>query len=139
MACSPQEQTDAPTEEAIEFTVTDAEVALSPVPGRPAAAYFTLNGGASERSLTSVDIVGADNVMLHETVENDGVASMQEIEAITIPAGEKVTFERGGKHVMIFGLDAPAEGETVAMTLNFADGETLAVEATASTIGSDSE
>lgn len=118
-----------------ELTVADAEVVLSPVEGRPAAAYFTLIGDEKDRALTKVDVPGAENVMLHETVESDGIASMQSVASVAVPAGETVAFARGGKHVMIFGLAKPAAGETVAMTLTFADGGTLEVKAKATTIG----
>lgn len=124
---------------ATKLATSNAEIALSPVPGRPAAAYFTLTGDEKDRSLTKVDVAGAERVMLHETVETDGIASMQHIDAVALPAGETVVFERGGRHVMIFGLAEPLEGEAITMTLTFADGETLEVQAQPKKIGADTE
>ncbi|MEM1131571.1 MAG: copper chaperone PCu(A)C [Pseudomonadota bacterium] len=142
-ACDQPAENEAPAEEtteaSTELSVTDAEVAFSPVEGRPAAAYFTITGGDTEQSLTSASVEGAERVELHETVEEDGVASMKTIESVTIGAGETVSFERGGKHVMVFGMAKPEDGVEVDMALNFADGVTVDVKAKATTIGADSE
>jgi copper(I)-binding protein len=61
----------------------------------------------------------------------DGVAKMREVEGgIPVPAGESVTLEPGGLHVMLMGLSKPlAEGETAPLTLRFESGAEIAVDA----------
>ena len=60
-------------------------------------------------------------VMLHTTEEEDGIARMVHIDAVDLPAGETVSLEPGGKHVMFMGLDGdPFEvGEEISATLVF--------------------
>ncbi|WP_299500519.1 copper chaperone PCu(A)C [uncultured Roseobacter sp.] len=60
-------------------------------------------------------------VELHTTEEKDGVARMMHVDAIEIPAGETVSLEPGGFHVMFMGLGGdPFEvGEKIPATLIF--------------------
>ena len=75
-------------------------------------ADVTLIGGAC-------DI--ADAVQVHEVVMVDGAMKMQEkAGGIVIPAGESVTLEPGGLHVMLMGLKQPLKkGEEIELTLHF--------------------
>lgn len=98
---------------------------LPPVSGRPGAAYFTLvNGGDTAVTLTAVSVAGAETAEMHETVGG----AMKPLATIAVKPGETVRFERGGKHVMAFGL-APsvAAGGTAELTLTLAGGDTLVV------------
>ncbi|MEP2103589.1 MAG: copper chaperone PCu(A)C [Parasphingorhabdus sp.] len=84
--------------------VDEVVVNLSPVDGNPSSGYMTIHGGPDDVSLVSVI---ADDVMrmeMHETVEKDGMAQMQTLKEVAVPAGEKVKFEPGGKHLMIWGV-----------------------------------
>ncbi|WP_422344431.1 copper chaperone PCu(A)C [Parasphingorhabdus sp.] len=84
--------------------VDEAVVNLSPVDGNPSSGYMTIHGGPDDVSLVSVI---ADDVMrmeMHETVETDGMARMQQLSVVSVPAGEKIKFEPGGKHLMIWGV-----------------------------------
>ena len=58
---------------------------------------------------------------------------MQEVETgINIKAGEAVSFEPGGYHIMLMNLKKHVtEGETINIVLHFADGRTVTLEATA--------
>lgn len=60
-------------------------------------------------------------VMLHTTEIKDGVASMMHVDGIEIPAGETVSLQPGGFHVMFMGLNGdPLEvGEKIPATLIF--------------------
>lgn len=59
-------------------------------------------------------------VMIHQTVEEDGIARMNHVDRIEIPAGETVELTPGGFHVMFMGLEAPlVDGETFPATLIF--------------------
>ena len=80
---------------------------------------ITNNGTEADRLIA----VQADfpRVMLHTTEMKDDVARMMHIDAVEIPAGETVSLEPGGLHVMFMGLDGdPLEnGETFPATLVF--------------------
>lgn len=95
------------------------------------AAYFVLrNAGESDDALVAVEVAGAGHSSLHETVIAGDVATMQPLERVAIPPGAVVTFEPGGKHVMVMGLSAPLKaGETVPLILHFASGASIKVEA----------
>ena len=60
---------------------------------------------------------------MHETTVEDGIARMREIAALDIADNEVVTFERGGKHLMLM---RPA-GEAQTVTLNFYSEDLLLV------------
>lgn len=85
------------------------------------AGYLTiLNSGASDDTLIGIE-ADYPRVMMHDSQTIDGVASMLALDAVTIPAGETVTFAPGGKHVMFMGLNGKPleEGEDVPATLIF--------------------
>lgn len=121
------------------LTVSDAQIIVSPVPDRPAAAYFTLKAQGRDAVLTGVDVDGAERTMLHETITENDISRMQASPSFAIKSGEKLVFERGGKHVMIFGLKDIAPEQNIDMTLRFEDGETLVVKAKAAALGAPKE
>lgn len=88
---------------------------------RPAVFYVEIRnqGGGADR-LTGIETPVADMPMLHQTVVEDGVASMPHVEAIEIPAGETVSLAPGGHHGMLMGLTTSlAEGMAFPVTLQF--------------------
>lgn len=100
--------------------VEDAWVRLPAVPGRPAAAYFTVEGGPEPRTLHRVTADYAVRAEMHETMSRGGHTAMRPIESVRIPAGQEVRFEPGGRHVMLFDLDRRAvPGATTLLTLIF--------------------
>lgn len=130
--CSCQSDQQENTKELI---VSDAQIVLSPVSGRPAAAYFILESKGINTVLTDVEVPGAERVMLHETISEDGVTRMNSANAFPIKSGQTLTFSPGGKHAMIFGLKDVKSQQQVIMTLRFDNGETLTVDAATKSIG----
>ena len=111
--------------------VEDAWVRLPAVPGRPAAAYFTIEGGAEPRRLIRVTADYAVRSEMHETMSGAGHMSMRPIGAVDIPAGGEVAFEPGSRHVMLYDIDRRAKpGTTTLLTLTFADGRRIYRKAT---------
>lgn len=113
---------------AAELKVDEARLRL--LPGDlPAAGYFTL-ANTSEADIT---LIGANspafgNVMMHRSVNQDGVASMQPVEQLALSAGEQVEFEPGGYHLMLMKRTrAIAIGDDIEMTLLFANGQEQSV------------
>jgi len=98
-------------------------VVTRPIPGRTmSAGYLSLTNNSNETIRVSrVTSAQYGSVQLHETTIEDGVARMRSIPVLEIPAGQTVTLERGGKHLML--MRPTASSETVS--LRFLDGDTL--------------
>lgn len=112
------------------LTIRDAYV-RSTNPKTAAAFMVVENHGAADCRLTGVSSDAAEMVELHTHAEVDGVMKMQKVEGgIAIPAGTEHALARGGDHVMLMGLTKPlAQGDTVALTLDFGDCGTQPIEA----------
>jgi copper(I)-binding protein len=109
-----------------EVTVDHGWVRLPVVAGRPAAAYFTLHGGKDGAILFAGSSPDAKSAQMHESMEMNGVSSMAPLTQVAAPAGGKITFAPGGKHVMLFGLKpGVAPGAKVRLHFAFADGKTI--------------
>lgn len=99
--------------------------------GRPGIVYLTIrNGGAEDDVLTGLATPAAAMPMLHETVVEDGVATMPHVTGVPVPAGTTVALEPGGLHAMLMDLTAPLEeGTTFPVTLTFEEAGAVTVEA----------
>ena len=108
--------------------VAENVVVTAPAPGMPmAAGYLDLENrsGAAIR-ITHVTSPEFEAVEFHETTVEDGIARMREIGAFEIAPGESVTFERGGKHLMLMRpIGAPRE-----VTLNLYSDDLLLISVT---------
>jgi len=95
------------------------------------AAFMLIhNTGDSDDHLISVTSDAAKRVELHTHLENEmGVMKMLHVEdGFVILSGAKTFLERGGKHVMFMGLNAPfIDGENVTFTLLFRDAGEITV------------
>lgn len=103
-------------------------------PGAMTAGYFSLcNGTMAPVTLTGLSTPAAGMVELHETSRDEnGIVSMAPTGDITLQPGERVLFAPGGKHAMLMGLSAPvASGDRTTFALEFADGETVTIDAVA--------
>ena len=113
----------------VQLLVGDAVVRLAPVPGRPAAGYFVVNGGAQADRLLSVASPMA-RIEMHETMMANGAMRMTPMKSVAIPAGARVAFESGGRHLMIFGLPADVKpGSKLTLTFTFEKAGAVPVEA----------
>lgn len=121
---------------ATELAVKNATIRFSPVKGNPGAIYFKITGGPADTALTSVTVKGAERTEIHESAENGGVASMNKVDEIAVPAGQTVALAPGGYHVMIFGMEKP-KGDTVPFTAIFSDGSELEANAQVTSLGMD--
>ena len=111
-----------------DVSVEDAWLRAAPPGAHMLAAYATVvNQGDGP-----IDLVGADSeafgmTEIHRTVEVDGVFKMKEQKRLWIGAGDSLSMNPGGLHIMLMkpkqSLDV---GDTVDITLQFedSDGET---------------
>lgn len=90
------------------------------VHGEVAAGYFTLNNGGPGDTLIAVSSPAAKTIEMHISEMQSGMMTMRRLEKVDAPAGGKVEFAPGGRHLMLFGADpALAEGQSVPVTLTF--------------------
>ena len=110
----------------------DAYVRLAAVPGRPAAGYFALRGGAKDTTLVRVEAPGVSRSEMHGSrMTASGMVTMESLVTVPVPAKTDVAFAPGGRHVMLFDLPQNIRaGSVVPLTLRFADGTAAQVEAT---------
>ena len=114
-----------------DLAVEGAIVPLAPPSAMAHAAYFTLtNSGDAPRQLVGVKADGYMMAHVHKSEVKDDVATMSSVDLIEIAPGQSIAFEQGGLHIMLMKPQAPLkDGGSVALTLKFANGETLPVEA----------
>ncbi|MEM9762925.1 MAG: copper chaperone PCu(A)C [Pseudomonadota bacterium] len=100
------------------------------IPNRPSAGYFELqNTGAVADRLISASSPAFGRVELHQTSETDGVMRMVKQDAVPISAGETLSFEPGGYHVMLFdAVEQLAEGDRFPLELVFENAGAVQVE-----------
>ena len=118
--------------------VEDAWVGEVPPSSPVAAAYMTIrNDGSSDDKLLGVTADIAGHTMIHETVVDDkGVAKMNMVDALVIPAGKSVTLKPGGTHVMLMDLKEPVTGkEKIELELKFENAGDEKVEAPVKKLG----
>ncbi|WP_380878244.1 hypothetical protein ACFB49_16210 [Sphingomonas sp. DBB INV C78] len=121
-ACQPAAPKDA--------TVSDAWIRLSPVADRPAAAYFTVHGGAAAERLIAVESSKAGRIELHEGGMKDGMMTMRAIDGVDVPAGGEAKFAPGGNHAMLFDVAADVKpGGDMPLTFRFKSGKTIEAQA----------
>jgi len=89
--------------------------------GASSALYFTLrNLGVDTLVLLAAEIDVAESADIHQSMDHDGMASMQPIDSVLVPPQDSVRFSERGLHVMANGLRAPLlVGDTVAVRLRF--------------------
>lgn len=104
------------------------------VPGAKIGGAFlsvTNNGSVADR-LVGVSVAFAGRAEIHESLEENGVAKMREVEGgVEIKPGETVDLAPGGKHVMFIGLTQPlTKGQSVKGELTFEKAGKVDVEFT---------
>lgn len=89
--------------------------------GKTAAGYFSVtNGGDTADSLIAIRSDFPKTEVHSSETDASGVARMEAVPSVDIPAGATVTLRPGGLHVMFMGLQKPlAVGEHVTATLVF--------------------
>lgn len=111
--------------------VMDPWVRSAPPAMKMHAAYFVVMNPTGK----AVDLVGVASPQykmaeLHLSKVEGGIATMVKQDQISVPANGKIAFAPGSFHVMLMHPRKPIKtGDTVDITLKFADGSSLAVKA----------
>jgi copper(I)-binding protein len=109
----------------------DAWIALGPPGDTPRAGYLELrNPDAAPIVLSAVRSPAFAKVELHRSERVGDEVRMRAVPRLEVAAGGGVVLAPGGLHLMLFGArSALNAGQRIALTLEFADGTTLTVEA----------
>ena len=112
------------------LTISNARLMLPPVAGNPAAIYFDLkNVGTRAVAVRRADVADAKSASMHDMMEYDREMTMADMGPLTVPVGQTVKFEPGGKHVMVFDLSPEVKaGGTTEMTLTVAGGDKVSFD-----------
>jgi copper(I)-binding protein len=102
------------------------------IPGRNMSAGFFefTNEGEEDIVLVGASSSGAASVEMHTHVQEDGMMKMRRMPSLTVAPKERVVFQPGGNHLMLFDCDpaAFADGQ-VELVLTDAQGEEYRVKA----------
>lgn len=104
----------------VDIDINAAWIREAPPVASVQAGYFMLcNRHADSAALLErVESDAFGRIEMHETVETDGSSRMVKLDSLTIPAGDCISFERGGKHLMLFEpANRLVDGD--AVTLHF--------------------
>ncbi|MFA7429661.1 MAG: copper chaperone PCu(A)C [Rhodospirillaceae bacterium] len=106
---------------AVDLTVSEAWSRASAGKARAGAGFMQIsNSGAADDRLVAAASAVSDVTELHTHILEGTVMRMRQVEAIDVPAGQTVTLQPGGLHVMFMALKEPlAEGQTFDVMLTF--------------------
>lgn len=117
-------------------TVSQAWARSTPGGARNGAAFLQVTAKGSPDKLVGAKSDVAEQVELHNHIHEDGVMRMRRVDAIDVPAGQSVTLEPGGYHLMLMNLKRPLKvGESLDLTLIFEKAGEVAVTANIEPLG----
>ena len=117
------------SKEALPPLVVSDVVITAPMPGQSmSAGYLSITNNTSDAvTISQVDSTEFESVEIHESVLQDGIAKMQRLGELTIPAKSTVKLEPGGKHLMLM---RPSDASN-QVSLSFYSEDTLLLGVTA--------
>ncbi len=111
--------------------IRNAWVQEAPPAARVLAAYMVIeNSGERLKVLTAVESPYFERVEIHKSEMHGDMARMVRMERVGIPSRGKLTFERGGLHLMLIGPKKRLKaGDDVEITFHFDDGKEITIKA----------
>lgn len=100
----------------------------APRAGNRVTAGFTniTNNSPDTITINSISSPQFSIVEIHETIMNNGVASMIKINTLTIPKKQSVSLKPGGKHLMLIDpIKSISEGEEISLIIELSSNETM--------------
>lgn len=99
--------------------------------GGTASVYLSLTNDGGADDLVGAETPIAERTTLHSSEHRDGFVLMSNRTDYPVPANGAITFQPGGAHLMLEGLDRHlTDGDQVRITLHFAHSPSLTVTAT---------
>jgi copper(I)-binding protein len=110
------------------LVASDVQI-TAPVPGSSmSAGYLSItNNSDVDVKISRVESPHFESVQIHESVLEDGIAKMHQLDELRIPAKSTLTLERGGKHLML-KRPSTTSGQ---ISLSFYSGEFMMLGVTA--------
>lgn len=104
--------------------VQSAWIREAPPTAKALGGFMVLhNMSRRERVLQGAESPVFSRVMIHQTVEQAGLAQMRHLATVTLAPGQSLAFEPGGYHLMLMQPVRPlVAGDEVPVVLHFADG-----------------
>ncbi len=115
-----------------QLKVKEAVLTLSPVDRNPSSFHFNVYGGPSDVYLLRVSSPSAIRTEMHDVGVDPktGAVSMSPMSRVLIPSGETVAFKKGGKHVMVWGVNLiPRRVGEIETEFLFSNNERILVKA----------
>ncbi len=110
--------------------VSDVWVRLPAVGSRPGGAYFRMEAGSEGTRLVGVSSPSVRWIELHETTMTGSKTKMKQRKEIEFPSRGELVFEPGGRHAMLFGINAKVKaGDRIPLTFSFNVAPPVTVEA----------
>jgi len=103
----------------------------APPPGALALGAFAVLKNPTDQAivLQQAKATGFDSVQLHETINQNNMHRMVEIQELRIPAKSQVALKHGSYHIMLMGVHhEPKPGDHIPITLVFSDHSHKTVE-----------
>ena len=117
VACSRNEQ--APV-------VTVKEAVMNQLaPGQSVGAVYMRIANSTDKDivLNYVHAPIASSIEVHRTIYEEGMMQMRPVNHVRVEAGKSLSFEPGGYHLMLFGVEnQPEVGQTFELTVEFEGG-----------------
>lgn len=106
------------------LTIEDPWIREAPPNARVLAAYLTIHNNSDKPvHITAATSPAFGSSMMHATVEDNGVSRMVHLDELEIPPGGSVSFEPGGKHIMLFDPEKRFKaGDKVPLVLHMDNG-----------------
>lgn len=122
------------------ISISNGRLSLPAVSGNPGSVYFTITNDSDENAMIrSAFVDGSESATLHMTTTWNLQTDMQEVFQQPVVAGETLSFEPGGLHVMVFELDnSLAVGGIAEVTLTFTGGDKISFDAEIRVAGDES-
>lgn len=115
-----------------EITIRNAWIPEAPPTVSALAGYLSVENNSGEtRTLVGASGALFERIEIHRTVyeQDSGLARMIREEELYIASGQSLRFEPGGYHLMLINpKKALTEGDSVTLTLLFANGSRLTVQ-----------
>ena len=110
-----------------DLTISDAWVRATPPGKMMTAAYASIeNQGSESVTVVGVSAAVAGHTSLHETrIERDR-STMRPVMRLTIDAGERVSLQSGGLHIMLMKLnESLSEGQSIDICFELENNDKL--------------
>ena len=111
-------------------TVKNAWVRQNIPPQTMTAAYLFIHNEGMATALVSASTPAAEVAEVHVMTTDGNIMRMKKIDRLPIPEDGSATLQPGGNHLMLIGLRRDlAPGDSLALTLTFANGQVQTLQA----------